>query len=140
MAKRFGSTTDYYEALRALEPSLRPHQIGLLLGHMAAPGHTLSWRELAPVVGYKSGSAVHLQYGKLARLVADRLGVPEGRREFQLSVLADWGPDLDGAGHTTFRLRDEVVGALRRLGWRASGQSSDGGAAVAGAPCMLPGP
>jgi hypothetical protein len=27
--------------------------------------------------------------------------------------------DIDGKGHTTFRLRPQLVSALKRLGWRA---------------------
>ena len=54
------------------------------------------------MVGYQSGSAVHLQYGRLAGLVAERLGIMESQLEFKLQVLVDWGPRPDQMGHTTF--------------------------------------
>lgn len=119
MIKNFGSARDYYRALKALEAEGIPvaHR-DLLRAHFAAPDHTVSWRELAPSVGYPSPEPVKLQYGKFARRIAERLGVTKRRANgFWLYVLADWGPHLDPKGHTTFRLRPQVIAALKRMGW-----------------------
>ena len=119
MIKKFGSATDYLHALRTVEAEGIPgsHR-DLLRAHFAAPDHTVSWRELAPSVGYPSAEPVKLQYGKFARRIAEHLGVTKQRAHgFWLNVLADWGPHLDPKGHMTFRLRPQLVSALKRLGW-----------------------
>lgn len=123
MTGGFGSANDYYRALRAVEAEgLHPSQRDMLRAHFAAPDHTVSWREMAPSVGYRSAEPVKLQYGKLARRIAERLGISKHQaRGFWLFVLADWGPLRDAMGHTMFRLRPEVVSALKRIGWLEGG-------------------
>ena len=95
MAKTFGSVADYHRALAAIErEGIHPSHRDLLRAHFAAPGHTLSWRELAPAVGYAKAEAVKLGYGSFARRVAKQLGIKRPPRGFWLNVLADWGmPD-----------------------------------------------
>lgn len=119
MTPSFGTAADYYRALRAVEAEgIHPSHRDLLRAHFAAPEQTVSWRELAPSVGYPSAEPVKLQYGTLARRIAGRLGVSkEEARGFWLHVIADWANGFDSHGHTTFRLRPEMVAALKRLGW-----------------------
>lgn len=119
MAKTFGSADAYYRALRALdnEGIHRAHR-DLLRAHFAAPDHTVSWRELAPSVGYPHAEPVKLQYGRFARRIAEQLGVSKRQAGgFWLHVLADFGPRPDSKGHTTYRLRTPAIAALKRLGW-----------------------
>lgn len=118
MTKKFGTTADYYRALQALERTGIHHSHrDLLRAHFAAPEHTVSWRELAPSVGYANAEAVKLQYGSFARRLAEQLGVTRPPAGFWLHVLADWGSHLDASGHTTYKMRPQLVSALRRLGW-----------------------
>lgn len=118
MTKTFGTSADYYRALKALERAgIHPSHRDLLRAHFAAPQHTVSWRELAPSVGYANAEAVKLQYGSFARRIAKQLGITRPPAGFWLHVLADWGSRPDGRGHTTFRMRPQVVAALKRLGW-----------------------
>ena len=119
LAKNFGSADDYYRALRALDDEgIHPTHRDLLRAHFAAPKHTVSWRELASSVGYPHAEPVKLQYGLFARRIAERLGVSRRQaRGVWLNVLADWAPSLDPKGHTTFKLRPQVVAALGRMGW-----------------------
>jgi len=117
--KRFGSATNYYRALKAIEVErIHPSHRDLLRAHFAAPDHTVSWRELAPSVGYPNAEPIKLQYGLFARRVAEHLGITKQQAGgFWLNVLAGWGPELDVKGHTTFRMRPELIAALKRLGW-----------------------
>jgi len=118
MTKTFGTAADYYRALKAVERAgIHPSHRDLLRAHFAAPEETVSWRELAPSVGYANAEAVKLQYGSFARKVAEQLGVTKPPSGFWLNVLADWGDHPDRKGHTTFRMRPQMVTALRRLGW-----------------------
>jgi hypothetical protein len=97
---------------------IHPSHRDLLRAHFAAPEQIVSWRELAPSVGYPSAEPVKLQYGILARRIAGQLGVTRERAHgFWLHVIADWANTSDSRGHTTFRLRPEMVAALKRLGW-----------------------
>jgi hypothetical protein len=89
----------------------------LLQAHYAAPDHTATWAQLAAAVGYASGNAVNLQYGRLAGRVAGRLGVAGPPHGFWLYVLAGWADDRDpGSGHTAFVLRRPVIEAFQQLG------------------------
>jgi hypothetical protein len=116
--KRRFSADDYVRAFRALlKNGLAEKHVALLKGHFSAPRHTVTWPQLAKAVGYVNGSTVHLQYGALARRVADELGVPMPRPGFWLYLLVDWAKDQDPKDqHTAFVLRRPVIHALTRLG------------------------
>lgn len=76
MRNSFPSATEYYRALKAIElEGIHVSHRELLRAHFAAPQHTASWRQLAPVVGYPNAEAVKLQYGLFARRVARHLRI-----------------------------------------------------------------
>ncbi|QDU21708.1 Serine/threonine-protein kinase StkP [Urbifossiella limnaea] len=116
--EEFGTTDDYLRAFEAvLAEGIPDIHLDLLRKHYAAPDHTATWARLAAEVGYANGSAVNLQYGKLAARIAARLGVKQPPRGFWLYVLAGWAAERDpDSGHTAFTLRRPVNEALRRLG------------------------
>ena len=114
---QFGTANAYTRAFRALENEGIPdNHIALLQAHFNSPAHTTTWARLARAVGYAKGSAVHLQYGKLAGRVARHLGVVVRPNGFWIFVLADWAAERDTSGHTAFVLRRPVIEALTRLG------------------------
>lgn len=89
----------------------------LLTAHFAAPRHTRTYSELATDVGYANYGAVNLQYGTLARRIAEGLGIFERPSEgFWGAVLVEWTGDYDPRG-TRFRLKSSVVDALESLGF-----------------------
>jgi hypothetical protein len=116
--EEFGTADDYRRAFEALRAEGIPdNHLALLRAHYAAPDHTATWAQLAAAVGYANGSAVNLQYGRLARRVAERLGVTEPPNDFWLYVLAEWAANRDSAsGHTAFVLRRPAIEALQQLG------------------------
>lgn len=116
--EQFGTADDYLRAFQAIKAEGIPEKhIALLQAHVGAPNHTTTWARLAEEVGYAKGSAVNLQYGKLAGRVAEKLRITEAPQGFWLYVLVSWANDRDtSSGHTAFVLRKPVIEALTRLG------------------------
>lgn len=122
MPNEFGTTAEYVAVFRALQSQgIHPNHRALLEAHLQAPAATASWRQLARAAGYKDEDPVKLQYGTFAGRVARRLGVRRRPEGFWLYVLAEWAEERDDKGHTRYRLRPEVVAALKRLGWALGG-------------------
>jgi hypothetical protein len=115
--EEFGTVDDYLRAFRAIQAEGIPeNHIALLRAHFTAADHTATWAQLAAAVGYANGAAVNLQYGTLARRVAQQLGVSQPPHGFWLHVLAGWADARDPvSGHTAFVLRRPVIEALQRL-------------------------
>lgn len=106
---RFGTAAKYSQAFAAIVRQGLPDKHPVLLQEHAAAGGAISWRELAPKVGYRNAEAVKLQYGKLARRVANELGIFEPPRGYWLNVLTYAVEEPDSEGHLRFALRQEVI-------------------------------
>ena len=126
----FGTADAYFRAFQQLrKDGLPPNHLAMLREHYNAPDHTITWPALAEAVGYANFNAVNMQYGRLARRLAEQLGIHEKQiaegdpqtedRAWWLYVLVDWN-GRDGDGVTRFMLRPEAVEALRRLGFGES--------------------
>ena len=112
----FGTTADYFKAFETLlKEGIHEKHLALLKAHFKAPNHTATWAQLAKVVGYPNGGTVYLQYGRLARRVAEQLNLEKDQLYFWLHVLAEWA-GKDDLGHQAFVLRRPVIEALTRLG------------------------
>lgn len=120
--EEFGTTTDYLRAFEAVRAEgISDNHMALLQAHLVAPDYTTTWARLAEAVGYRNGSAVNLQYGKLAERIARQLGLRDKPRDLNgnawwLWVLVRWASERDPSGHTAFVLRRPVVEATVRLG------------------------
>ena len=116
--EEFGTTADYLRAIEAVRAEGIPDN--LLRAHLRAPGYTTTWARLAEAVGYPTGSAVNLQYGKFAERTALQLGLsdkpldPNGTA-WWLWVLVFWADERDPSGHTAFVLRRPVIKAAVRI-------------------------
>lgn len=66
------SAEDYAKALSKLK--LTENQRDMLRIHYAAPGHTITARQLAVAMGFNSWTATNIHYGRLGRLVGEKLG------------------------------------------------------------------
>jgi hypothetical protein len=115
--EEFGTSDAYNRAFQAiLSEGIPENHLALLRAHFQAPGHTVTWAQLAKRVGYANRSAVNLQYGTLARRVAKQLRIDEAPKGFWLFVLVGWAGKRDAAsGHTAFILRRPVIRALTQL-------------------------
>lgn len=65
---------DYVKALTELK--LTDNQRDMLRIHYAAPGHAVTARQLAIAIGYNSWTATNIHYGRLGRLLGEKLGLP----------------------------------------------------------------
>lgn len=129
---KYGSEDDYYNALVALdERGISSNHRAMLLEHLSAPNQTVTWADLAQVVGYQSYKVVNLQYGAFAHRLADAMGVTEAPLKDLFPpkgwwgyVLVEWADQPGALGHTAYVMRPPLAAALRRLDWRMS--TSDG--------------
>src|SRR5262245_28742897 len=114
----FGTASQYRDAIaEVLRAGVPPKHYALLQAHLNAPGHSASSAELARAVGYGSWRTANFQYGDLAHRTAAELGIFEPPRGYWASVLIRWASTRNEIGHMRFRLRPEVVKALKMLGF-----------------------
>jgi 5-methylcytosine-specific restriction protein A len=101
----------YVTAFRAIL-GLTDRHFQFLRLHYHAPERTVTAKQLADLVGYSSYSVANAQYGRLARLVGERLDYnPEPER---LGTLVLFEKRL---GEWHWPMRPEVARALEILGW-----------------------
>jgi len=61
-SNKFGTTADYYAAFKALqEEGIHKKHLAMLKAHFKCPQHTVTWAQLAKLVGYPNGGTVYLQ-------------------------------------------------------------------------------
>jgi hypothetical protein len=111
------SVADYAAAFQAIEGRITPKQRELLLLHHRAQARVTSATRLAEAVGFENYNAVNLQYGLLARQVADQLGI-DLNESVVAGVLVDFvDPGFAANEHYLWVLRPNVAQALEDLGW-----------------------
>ncbi len=111
------SVADYAAAFQAIEAGITPKQRELLLLHHRAQARVTSATRLAEAVGFENYNAVNLQYGLLARQVADQLGI-DLNESVVAGVLVDFvDPGFAANEHFLWVLRPDVAQALEDLGW-----------------------
>jgi hypothetical protein len=118
------SVADYVAAFEAIEARITPKQRELLLVHHRAQARVTSATRLAEAVGFENYNAVNLQYGLLARQIADQLGI-----ELNESVVAGVLVDFVDPGFVAQRTLPLGAATQRgsgagRLGLGATGFSS----------------
>lgn len=107
------SAMEYLEAIKSVAPKITPLHRQMLVAHADAPDHMLSVRQLATAGGYDHPNITFSQYGRLARLIAQALGVDS--MEVWTAIL--------GRGFRTessevmWEMHPELVEALVELGW-----------------------
>ena len=102
---------------------ITPNQLQMLQAQCRAPECTISAAQLADQLRFKSFAAARLQYGTLARAIADKLGYAPPQRGkattrwwLTLSTGRDGHNDV-GDGHLEWVMRPELVAALRAMKW-----------------------
>lgn len=110
-----------YDAFCAIASQISQKYIDMLRENYRAPDHTPTATQLANAVGYRNYNAACLQYGKLARLVMDHLGLAGPTHHgVNIEVFVDFVmPDEQGndTGQILWVLRLEVAKALERMKW-----------------------
>lgn len=102
---------------------ISPTQLQILQAQCRAPDATITAAQLADQLRFKNFAAARLQYGTLARAVADKLGYSPPQKGkgpvrwwFALSVGQDRNDD-PGDGQFKWVMRPELVSALRAMKW-----------------------
>jgi len=105
------TSADYAAAFRV--SAMAPHHLRMLQAHYHAPHRTLTATQLSRIMGYPVYKAANLHYGKLARIIGQRLG-SRPLPEVILAVLVTF----DKPSHEwLWIMRPPVARALEQLGW-----------------------
>lgn len=107
----------YLAALEQVDPAMTPAQREMLRGHANTEHQELAMRSIALLGGYDRPDTAHLQYGRLGRMFAEALGVDCEELENKVQAICVSAERQDEAGHFVWRLRPQVVNALRMAGW-----------------------
>ena len=119
------TTEEFKAALLATRDwiGISPTQLQMLQAQCRAPDATITAAQLADQLRFKNFAAARLQYGTLARAVAEKLGYAPPQKGkgavrwwFALSIGPD-GPDDAGDGQLKWTMRPELVAALRAMKW-----------------------
>jgi len=108
--KKFNAN-DYVSAFHELQ--IAPNHLQMLLANYYAPNRTLTATMMAKAMGYYHYSAANLHYGKLGRLVGEKLGwtpLPK----FKIEVLVNF--EKPGK-EWIWTLKPVVAEAIELLGW-----------------------
>ncbi|HLH20448.1 MAG TPA: hypothetical protein VKX45_24685 [Bryobacteraceae bacterium] len=113
-ADQFAAALDRLSAL-GRRPGKK--QMDFIRAHYEAPDRTATATALAESAAYSSYSAVNLQYGLLARALAEETGatVEDGRPWVSLIVEFE-RPKVKG-GHWRLKMGDEFARGLEKAGW-----------------------
>ena len=110
-------TSDYFRALRELR--LSENDLRMLRANYSAPHSTVTAKQMAELLGYKSFGASNIHYGKLGRRVASSLGV--NLKYPVLSLITMGWPNSE----CEWTLRPQVSEALERLGLADINEQTD---------------
>jgi hypothetical protein len=116
-AAHIGTKADYIEAFQSIP--VGKHHAAMLRAHANAPDSALTAEALAKAAGYTSFASANSHYGKLARSVAEHVGLSPKVREGQdhevwTFALADGDGEVDTASWRWI-MHPEVRDALREL-------------------------
>jgi len=116
-APHIGTKADYIEAFRATP--IADHHAAMLRAHANAPERALTAAELAKAAGYASFASANSHYGKLARTIAESIGLSPAVRDGQdhevwTFALADGDGEVETASWRWI-MHPEVRDALREL-------------------------
>jgi hypothetical protein len=102
---------------------ISPTQLQMLQAQCRAQDATITAAQLADQLRFKNFAAARLQYGTLARAVAEKLGYTPPQKGkgpvrwwFALSTAGE-GNDDAGDGQFKWVMRPELVAALRAMKW-----------------------
>lgn len=108
------SAEQFAEAYRQVEPKLTEAQRTMLQSHAAAADASRSMEQLAIAAGYSGYEAANIQYGKMAGLIAEALGI-NGLPQ-KTMVLAGAAGQPSHGEHWRWKLRPAFLQALRDVG------------------------
>ena len=112
----YTSTAEFVRVLTELANKLSPKHRELLQIHYRAPKRKLTARQMAKQAGYESYGVANLLYGRLGRLVGEKLGLKE--ENCHVGVLVEFiKPNTEGNSEWIWVMRPELGKALEALSW-----------------------
>lgn len=119
------TTEEFTAALLATRDwiGISPTQLQILQAQCRAPEATITAAQLATQLSFKNFATARLQYGTLARAIAEKLGYSppqKGKGPVRWWFALSTGQmDQDDAGDGQFKwtMRPELVAALRTMKW-----------------------
>jgi hypothetical protein len=113
----FGETSliEFKNALLAANVTTKQRE--MLNHNYQAPEHAISMETMARLMGYNNSNDANSQYGKFAGLIAEHMGYPVESNIDSITTLAFPSEMRDRHGHLQWKMRLELVLALKELGW-----------------------
>jgi len=113
--KKMKYTTDeYIAAFRQL--NIAPHHKKMLQAHYHAPNRTLTPTQMSKAIGYLNFNASNLHYGKLGKLVGEKLGWSPTKKESQGGVAVYILAEIEQSGQEClWIMRPQVAQAIEKL-------------------------
>ena len=106
---------DYRNAFLALEPQMSETRRKLLSSHYHFYDHQGTMTQIAKAMGWPSYRNGNAHYGRLAKLVAEQLGLQfDG---VNLNALCRFVEPEEPGDHWLIVMRPQVAQALEQLGW-----------------------
>ena len=110
------TAAEYEAGLRKIRDDMTLNQLLLLQRHHSAPGRSATARQLADHLGYANWGGTNLQYGLLAKKLAEAMGVEVNGDLVYL--LATFKREADVAeGEVQLVMRPQLAAALQSLKW-----------------------
>jgi hypothetical protein len=111
------SRAEFQKAFELIRPKLNSAQLTMLEAHFRAPNHVLTATELASAAGYDNFGPANSQYGKVGTLLRKALGPAYERFPGQRSYIFLWFRSPGKGRSWELHMKEEVVDALKALGW-----------------------
>jgi len=117
------TSRQFEDALQQLSDRIKPKQWEMLCAHYHAPNRSVTARQLAKEVGFKSYDAVNLQYGLLGSLLGSVLGFEKSKS----SVLATFTKPKDkDNSEWLWVMLPALAKALEKIGRVGSSENRQG--------------
>ncbi len=119
------TSDEYVKTLKSLENDISENQMLMLKHHYQAHNRMVTYTELAKVANYPDFKSANLQYGKLGRLIGEKLNMVFAPLEENRDDSLPFYSSAIGSGNiyksddNEFQLimHHEVAKALQNLGW-----------------------
>lgn len=116
---------EYERGLKDIRDNISDRQMRMLQAHYSAPRHSATMADLAETVGYPDYRAANSQYGRLARMLLQEMGLPAPLWRGKDPV---WVLGLGNiVSETEFVMHPSLAQAIEGLGWVHAGSADSRG-------------
>ena len=109
------AAADFVEALTVNAEMVTSAQRAMLIGHALAAGQRISMEGIALHGGYDTYNSANSQYGRLGAMLAEYFRIKGLANQTQM--IAEGTEEHDTEGHFVWKMRPNMLTALRDLSW-----------------------